>query len=170
MPSGWSAGGGVETGPTAPVLPGPMPGMKWAGIGIRLAAVTIDTVLLFVIFMVGATIAFAVGYTKDGPDAADTPAYQTVLWITVGICLAYMPVCWKLFRGTPGQRAVRLRVVRAEDGETLRLGAIIVRYLVWCLCVWTVVIGIVVAIVAAGDPEKRAWPDNASDSVVVKVG
>jgi hypothetical protein len=32
-----------------------------------------------------------------------------------------------------------------------------------------VIIGVVVAIVAAGDPEKRAWPDNASDSVVVKV-
>ena len=169
MPSGWSAGGGVETGPTAPVLPGPMPGMVWAGMGIRLAAVIIDTVLLFVFFVVGTAIANAVGYTEYGPDAGYTPPAAAILWIAAGICLAYVPVCWRLFRGTPGQRAVRLRVVRAADGETLHAKAILVRYLVWCLCIWTVIIGIVVAIVAAGDPEKRAWPDSASDSVVVKV-
>jgi uncharacterized RDD family membrane protein YckC len=171
VPSGWPpAGGVVEIGPTAAVLPGPMPGMKWAGIGIRLAAVIIDTVLIFVIFVVGTGVADAVGYTASGPDAGYSAPAATILWIAAGICLAYMPVCWRLFRGTPGQRAVRLRVVRAQDGETLTVKAIAIRYLIWCLCIWTVIIGIVVAIVAAGDPEKRAWPDTASDSVVVKLG
>ena len=80
-----------------------------------------------------------------------------------------VPVCWYLLEGTPGQRLLRLRIVRASDGERIGIGRILLRYLVWAFCLWAFCIPAVIAAVVANDhPQKRAWTDLAGDSVVVR--
>ena len=102
-----------------------------------------------------------------------TVQYQTlanvILLATWLIVLMYIPVCWHLFEGTPGQRLLRLRIVRASDGERIGIGRILLRYLVWAFCLWPFCIPAVIAAVVANDhPQKRAWTDLAGDSVVVR--
>ncbi|MFI5259410.1 MAG: RDD family protein [Candidatus Limnocylindrales bacterium] len=147
---------------------GPAPGLVWAGMGIRLAALVIDMVIELIVLVAGTAIADAVGFQAYGPNAGYSPVATVILWITLGLLVAYIPTCWWAFEGTIGQRAFGLRVLRAADGLSLRAGATTIRYLIWLLCVLTVVIGLVVAVVASEKPDKRAWLDDASGSVVVR--
>lgn len=154
---------------TTPVVqPGPMPGLAWAGIGIRLGALIIDAVVALVIVVGGTVIADQCGVTQVGNASIYSPAAIAVSWIWIGILLAYVPTFWWVFRGTIGQLMLGLQVVRAADGKKLGIGATTIRYIVWLLCTCTILIGIVASIVAADKPDKRAWPDDASGSVVVK--
>ncbi len=177
-PGAWPPGSGPAYGQpgfgygppfwAAPILAGPAPGLVWAGIGIRLAALVVDLVVELVVLLGGTAIADAAGYQSYGPNAGYSPPATIVLWMTLVLLAGYVPTCWWAFQGTIGQRALGLRVLRAADGLSLGLGATTVRYLIWLLCVWTVVIGVVVAIVASDKPDKRAWLDDASGSVVVR--
>jgi len=177
-PGAWQPGSGPAYGQpgfgygppvwTPPIAAGPAPGLVWAGMSIRLAALVVDLVIELVVLVAGTAIAEAVGYHSYGPNAGYSPPATIILWVTLVLLVAYVPTSWWAFQGTIGQRALGLRVLRAADGLSLGLGATTIRYLVWLLCVWTVVIGIVVAIVASEKPDKRAWPDDASGSVVVR--
>jgi len=61
-----------------------------------------------------------------------------------------------------------LRVRRRSDGQSLGFGAVNVRYLVFCVETLIFPLGIIAGIMAAGDPMKRTWHDEAAGSVVVK--
>jgi uncharacterized RDD family membrane protein YckC len=90
-------------------------------------------------------------------------------WLACGLfALIYHPTCWYLFEGTPGQRAVDLRVVRASDGQSLGVGAVLARYLTFCIFTVLFPLGIIAGFIAANDPFKRAWHDQLTGSVVVQ--
>lgn len=165
-PSAFGYWGPLRTTPV--VQPGPMPGLAWAGIGIRLGALIIDAVVALVIIVGGTVIADQFGVTQVGNASIYSPAALAVSWIWIGILIAYVPTCWWVFRGTIGQLMLGLQVVRAADGKKLGIRATTIRYMVWLLCTCTILTGIVASIVAADKPDKRAWPDDASGSVVVK--
>jgi uncharacterized RDD family membrane protein YckC len=61
-----------------------------------------------------------------------------------------------------------LRVVREVDGLPLRIGAVVLRYVIWFACMLTVILAIIAAIMADSEPAKRAWHDEASGSVVIR--
>jgi len=153
----------------SPPPPGPAQGLAWAGIGVRFGALAVDAIF-FCIF----GVALSLFMNMPGLETVDGKIqYQTLAnvidvasWLIV---LLYVPVCWYFFAGTPGQRLLKLRIVRATDGGRLGIGRIVLRYLTWGFCMIMFLIPAAVAgIFAAENPRKRAWPDLAGDSVVVR--
>ncbi len=152
-----------------PVVPiGPAPGLMWASIGSRLGALIVDAVLVVVAFFVMALIA-ETDSTRDMFDRVQYGRFgYALIWAWVLFALVYHPFCWWRFGGTPGQRILHLRVLRDADGQRLRLGQTVLRYVVWFACMLTVILAILAAIFGDSDPRKRTWPDEAAGTVVVK--
>jgi uncharacterized RDD family membrane protein YckC len=82
--------------------------------------------------------------------------------------LSYHPASWYVFDCTLGQRVLGLRVRRQADGQSLRFGAVNIRYIVFCVETLIFPLGIIAGAMASGDPMKRTWHDEAAGSVVVK--
>jgi len=61
-----------------------------------------------------------------------------------------------------------LRVRRRSDGQSLGFGAVNVRYVVFCVETLIFPLGLIAGAMAANDPIKRTWHDEAAGSVVVK--
>lgn len=153
--------------PTAPA--GPAPGVVWAGVAARLGALIIDLLVLAVALLAAGILANALGTTTVDARTEYSPASLAVSWLWLLCSFLYVPVCWWRFGGTIGQRALGLRVVREIDGRPLRLGAVVMRYVVWFVLLLMVVPAIVTAIAAGAEPGRRAWHDEASGSVVIKL-
>jgi uncharacterized RDD family membrane protein YckC len=153
--------------PAAP--PGPAPGIVWAGVAVRLGALILDTIIAGIAFV--ACSIFAAAFAVYGPGGSIDhyePAGYAILWLCILAIFLYQPLAWWRLGGTPGQRALGLRIVRESDGLPLRLGAVILRYAVWFVLLLTVIPAIIAAVLAAEHPAKRAWHDEASGSVVIK--
>ena len=150
--------------PYAP--PGPGPGLLWGGIGVRFGALVIDAVLLGCsLFGLGLVLsAIGAGSTTRSDGTAAT-AVAVVWWLLVFI---YHPTCWYIFGATPGQKALGLRVAQASSGQSLGIGAVLVRYLVFFMVTVAFPLGVVSAAIASKDPFKRAWHDELARSVVVR--
>jgi uncharacterized RDD family membrane protein YckC len=162
LPAGWGA---------RPVPPpaGPAPGIAWAGLRPRLGALLLDGLVVFGTLILAGLLDEAVGVRSSGSDYLDyPPAAVAITMAWFGLLFLYHPVSWYLWGATPGQRMLGLRVVRAGDGLRLGLGAATVRFLVFAVCTFTVVLAIVAGIMAAEDPYKRSWHDLAARSVVVR--
>jgi uncharacterized RDD family membrane protein YckC len=174
--SGWAQPPGYQPGfgsglapgdmPLRYAPPGPGPGLLWGGIGVRFEALVIDAVLLGCsLFGLGLVLsAIGAGSTTRSDDTAAT-AVAVVWWLLVFI---YHPTCWYIFGATPGQKALGLRVAQASSGQSLGIGAVLVRYLVFFMVTVAVPLGVVSAAIASKDPFKRAWHDELARSVVVR--
>jgi uncharacterized RDD family membrane protein YckC len=136
-------------------------------VALRFGALVIDLVFIIVSLFVAALIAAPFG--DRNPITGDySAAYYIVIWTWFFMSLLYSPFCWWRFGCTLGQRAVGIRVVREADGLRLRIGAVVLRYVVWFVCLLTVILAVIAAIMADAEPAKRAWHDEASGSVVIK--
>jgi uncharacterized RDD family membrane protein YckC len=124
-------------------------GFQYGGFWVRQAAHSLDSAALF-----GLTILFAI--TIVGILAIP------FLWF------GYFPFFWSR-GGTPGQKICGLRIVRADDGESIDAGIAILRFLVVIgeLLLCFVLIGYLGFIWVAFDNRKRAWHDLAANTVVV---
>jgi uncharacterized RDD family membrane protein YckC len=153
-----------------PYVPaGPAPGVGWAGIGVRFAALLIDIVLMIVTYFGVVLVVENAGlgrYVRGSYVYSQTATALVLVWFAFAI--AYHPFCWYFSGRSLGQRALGLRVVRASDGLKLGLGAILIRYIIFIVTTGTVLLGIIAAGMAARDPFKRAWHDKVARSVVVK--
>jgi hypothetical protein len=150
--------------PYAP--PGPMPGLLWGGIRVRLGALVIDAVLLVCsLFAMGLVVASIGGGSASRTGNTAATAVALVWWLFV---LVYNPACWYIFGATPGQKALGLRVAQASDGQSLGIGAVLVRYLIFFMVTLAFPLGVVSAAIASKDPFKRAWHDDLARSVVVR--
>ena len=149
----------IQAWPVAPVQMGPTPGLVWANMTVRIGALLIDAAL-----MIGALLIVFLAEGVFGPGTLGT-ALATSVWLA--LLLAYHPICWLVFEASIGQRVLRLRVLRAEDGRSLGVGRTLIRFLVWAICTTAVVPGMA-ALVANDDPRRQTWWDKAADSVVVR--
>jgi uncharacterized RDD family membrane protein YckC len=133
---------------------------------VRFGALVIDTVLLGCsLFGLGLVLsAIGAGSTTRSDNTAAT-AVAVVWWLLVFI---YHPTCWYIFGATPGQKALGLRVAQASSGQSLDIGAVLVRYLVFFMVTVAFPLGIVSAAIASKDPFKRSWHDELARSVVVR--
>lgn len=136
------------------------------GIGVRLGALLIDAAFVFASMLLVDLLLILV----DGPSTVGdaTPAAVAISLLWVFFVLSYHPASWYVFDCTLGQRALGLRVRRQWDGQSLGFGAVNVRYLVFCVETLIFPLGIIAGAMAANDPMKRAWHDEAAGSVVVK--
>ena len=154
--------------PGYPQPAGPMPGFVWAGMMVRLGALLIDAGVVFVAMLIALAAAEAFGVDRTGTVAEYSAGADLMMFLWVGLLLVYHPVFWWSFQGTPGQRVLGLRVVRAVDGSPLGVGATLGRYAVWLGCQISFILTIVAAALASEEPGKRTWWDKASGSAVVR--
>jgi uncharacterized RDD family membrane protein YckC len=136
------------------------------GIGVRLGALLIDAAFVFATMLLVDLLIILV----DGPGASGvlTPAATAISLLWIFFVLSYHPASWYVFDCTLGQRALGLRVRRRSDGQSLRFGAVNVRYLVFCVETLIFPLGVIAGVMAANDPMKQTWHDEAAGSVVIK--
>ncbi len=161
-PAGWRYPPSYPFAAYAP--PGPGPGLQWGSIGVRLAALIIDAMVL-----VGSVLAVGVLVSVfDRSGSSDNPATTAIALIWWLVALSYHPACWYVFGATVGQKALGLRVAQASNGQSLGIGAVLIRYLIFFVVTLAFPLGIASAVMASNDPFKRAWHDEVARSVVVK--
>jgi uncharacterized RDD family membrane protein YckC len=148
--------------PVSPFGVGYSPG----GIGIRLGALLIDAAFVFATVIVAGVLMTLVDPNSSGRSPSSAAMAIWLLWMF--FVLSYHPASWYVFDCTLGQRALGLRVRRHSDGQSLGFGAVNVRYLVFCVETLIFPLGIIAGVMAADDPLKRTWHDEAAGSVVVK--
>jgi uncharacterized RDD family membrane protein YckC len=148
--------------PVSPFGVGYTPG----GIGIRLGALLIDAVFVFATLIVAGVLMTLVDPHSSGRSPSSAAMAILLLWMF--FVLSYHPASWYVFDCTLGQRALGLRVRRQSDGQSLGFGAVNVRYLVFCVETLIFPLGMITGALAADDPMKRTWHDEAAGSVVVK--
>jgi uncharacterized RDD family membrane protein YckC len=146
--------------PISPFGAGYTPG----GIGVRLGALVIDAAFVFATLLLVGFLAVLV----DGNSEVATPPSMAISLIWMFFVLSYHPASWYVFDCTLGQRALGLRVRRRSDGQSLGFGAVNVRYLVFCVETLIFPLGVIAGVMAANDPMKQTWHDEAAGSVVVK--
>jgi uncharacterized RDD family membrane protein YckC len=96
----------------------------------------------------------------------------SLLWVTligIPVAIAYMPVMWWKNGATIGQRALKLRVVRASDGGPVSGRAATIRFVVMALECILGVFGVFGFIWAIFDSEKQAWHDKPARTLVIHV-
>jgi uncharacterized RDD family membrane protein YckC len=164
-PGGW----GYQPSYAPPILlpPGPEPGLAWGGIGARFGALVIDAVIIVVALFVAGFAMSAFG-TASSAGKAESPEATALALVWMLFALIYHPVFWYLFGATPGQKVLRLRVAQASTGESLDIGAVLVRYVIFSFVTLAIPLGIISAVMASQDPFKRAWHDEVARSIVVR--
>ena len=165
-PPTWGYGTGLA--PVLSVAAGPQPGLEWGGVGARFWALIADVFVFVGVFLVWAIGTAALGIPTNEVDGVSPPGTLWFVWFLMILALIYHPVCWYFWGGSPGQKALGLRVVRSSNGQRLGVGAVLIRYLVFSVVTLLLPLGIVSALVTANDPFKRAWHDTIARSVVVR--
>ena len=163
-----ASGYGTGFAPALSLASGPQPGLEWGGVGVRFWALIVDVFLFIGVFMAWAIGSAALGIPTKEVDGVSPPGTLWFTWFLMILVLIYHPVCWYFWGGSPGQKALGLRVARSSDGQSLGVGAVLVRYLVFSVVTLLLPLGIISALVTANDPFKRAWHDTAARSVVVR--
>jgi uncharacterized RDD family membrane protein YckC len=154
--------------PPVVVPPGPEPGMKWGGVGIRLGAIVIDAIIVVVSYF---GLAFGLAASGQSTRTGEiSPAATAAVLAWMLFALAYHPVCWYVFGATPGQKVLGLRVAQASSGESLGVSAVLIRFVIFAFTTVMIPVGIISAVMTSQDPFKRAWHDEIARSIVVKRG
>jgi uncharacterized RDD family membrane protein YckC len=163
-----------------PALPGPAPGLRYAGFWIRFAAYLIDSVIMWI--PLGIIFAVAVAPTlpsinctfvnttgfQSATCSGIGPLFASLSWIwLVSLLLpaVYSVVLWTWQGQTVGQKILGLRVVDSRTGQHISEGRAIGRYIGLIISSWVLFIGL---IWAAFDPQKQGWHDKMASTFVVR--
>src|SRR5664280_2438516 len=84
--------------------PGPAPGLLWAGIGRRLAALMIDAGIVFASLLIAYALMSMAGMYKTSTGYEYTPAATVIDLFWFFFVISYHPACWYVFEGSVGQR------------------------------------------------------------------
>jgi uncharacterized RDD family membrane protein YckC len=128
---------GVLDRPHAEAAATPVEGVAYGDVAARLLAYVLDALLVgVVIFAVAFVMTRLLGPTlriaeADGAARATVDDGRAVLNAVVATLItgAYFVGSWSVMRGTPAQRLLGMRVVRASDGARLGPGQALVRWL-----------------------------------------
>jgi RDD family len=142
------------------------PGLKPAGLLIRFVAITVDVVVTFMILVAFEDLAEATGYNPV--TAGGDPPGNFIFPLGLIVTLIWIPVCWRLLGGTPAQRLLGMSLVSSDDGARINAATVFLRYLLWLVCVGTLIPGLAIAYLARRDPYGRSWLDRVTMTMVVK--
>jgi uncharacterized RDD family membrane protein YckC len=139
--------------------------VRYAGVGVRFAAVLLDGVILGVLGIVVALLGGG-GYTTRTSTAAsagvDLEGSNFLVWLVVAF--GYYVVAEAALGGTPGKLAVGLRVVD-EDGHFIGWGRAFVRNIVRPIDFFFLYL--VAAVSVWASPRRQRLGDRAAGTFVV---
>lgn len=145
--------------------PGPAPGLVYAGFWVRLLASLIDVVPLGVVtalFHAPSFTGSCVTLSSNTVCSAQvTGAGATLVTAILGV---YWVLTWSVLGGSPGQRALGLRVVKAADGQRIGVARALVRFVAYLVAAIPFAVGL---IWAAFDAQKQGWHDKVAGTFVV---
>jgi len=176
---------------TAPVA-GPA-GFFYADIPNRAIAYIIDSIILFVGFLIVAAVGAAVGLHTTSIDftSASLVSFNPIAGIIYGvinlaISVAYFVYTWTAMRGTVGMKALGMQIGNAQDGATVTMDQALRRALILfgvgavaqALGSWPG-LGILFSLLAFGwfiyllyttavSPTKQGFHDKFANTMVVK--
>jgi uncharacterized RDD family membrane protein YckC len=127
-PPGAAAPGGFNPNfQQAVVEAGPAPGIAYADIVTRIIALVVDSIILFIPYVIVSTILLSAFILSGG-------AMYTIIGLVVGVAYAalagaYFVWTWTTQRASYGQKFLKLETVNAADGATLTRDQAIKRFL-----------------------------------------
>ncbi|MGI8745257.1 MAG: RDD family protein [Bryobacteraceae bacterium] len=139
----------------------PGTGMRYAGFWIRVVAVLLDAIALF---LVNSIFTFAI-FGSVVSTRLDFARLGLSYLISLALGFSYYVFFWSRFGATPGKMALKLKVVTAQGGP-ISVGRAVGRYFAYLLSGFTLGIGY---IIAAFDSEKRALHDHICNTRVIHI-
>lgn len=135
--------------------------LEYVGFWLRVAAVTIDVILL--ILLTWPPLIYIYG-PYFGPDAPFIHGFAAFLlsWILPAIVII---VFWRSKGATPGKMAISATIVDATSGRAPTTGKLIIRYLGYFVSTIPLGLGY---IWVAFDSRKQGWHDKLANTVVVR--
>jgi uncharacterized RDD family membrane protein YckC len=133
--------------------------LEYVGFWPRVGATVID---ILVQLAITAPITYAVYGRYSEPSHFMGPAD---LLINLVIPSAAVIALWMRFGATPGKMAMSAKIVDADTGEPLTMGASIIRYLGYIVSMIPFFVGF---IWIGFDRRKRGWHDKMANSVVIR--
>jgi uncharacterized RDD family membrane protein YckC len=126
-PGGAAPGGFNPNFQQASVEAGPAPGVAYADIVTRIIALVIDSIILWIPYMIVATILAGMFILSGG-------AMYTIIGLVIGVLYAalagaYFVWTWTTQRASYGQKFLKLETVNAADGATLTRDQAIKRFI-----------------------------------------
>jgi uncharacterized RDD family membrane protein YckC len=142
-----------------------------ASVGQRALAQIIDgLVLLPVLFLVVYLMSGEIPIPTEEDQVSSVDVWATFALVVIQV--AYNTVCVAMWGATVGKRALRLRVVRQDDGGAVSYNYAALRALIPAAASLIPVIGIAAPIViymrALFHPLRKGWHDQAAGTIVVR--
>jgi uncharacterized RDD family membrane protein YckC len=176
---------------TAPVA-GPA-GFFYADIPNRAIAYIIDSIILFVAFLIVAAVGTSIGLRTVSLDLTSSGflSFNPIAGIIYGvinlaISVAYFVYTWTAMRGTVGMKALGMQIGNAQDGKTVSMDQALRRALILfgpgavsqALGGWGI-LGILISLASIGwfvyllyttavSPTKQGFHDKFANTMVVK--
>ena len=140
---------------------------KYAGFWIRVAAAIVDSIIFIAVF--GALIYGIFGMGAIDPTLIDGGIEEGAMSYLFIFIYNILPIIvtiwfWIAYKGTPGKMILGLEIVHKETGETISIGASILRYIGYIISMIPLGLGY---LWVAFDSKKRGWHDFIGGTVVV---
>lgn len=182
--SGWSSE--PPPPPSGQAAPGPQAMTGWATLGTgegvelasaggRLGARIIDVVVMAVaiLILIAIGVAAALGVDAGDDSAASTGVFVGFALLAVVVGILYEVSLIAIRGQTLGKMAVRIKVVRADNGLTPGWGKSIGRWIIPAVLGFIPLVGwllsLLVYISLLWDKVRQGWHDKAAGTLVVKV-
>ncbi|SEH95211.1 Uncharacterized membrane protein YckC, RDD family [Rheinheimera pacifica] len=138
-----------------------MDNKEYAGFWIRLGAVLIDMVILFIVLFIPLSFIYGEEYWLG-----DKFVYG--FWdIMLSYVFPFIATIWFWLRflGTPGKMAAKLEIVDATTGNKMSTGQAIGRYFAYILAALPLGLGFIWVGI---DKRKQGWHDKLAGTVVLR--
>ena len=134
---------------------------EYAGFWVRLAAVLVDVILILLITIPLALLAY------DRTIPANDPIGEGITgilidWVLPAVCIILF---WVYKAATPGKMAMMARIVDAKTGETPSTQQFVIRYFSYLLSTLPLFIGF---LWIAFDKRKQGWHDKVAGTLVIR--